>query len=59
MEPRLEPGARRAVPVASTGALTSTDGSPLWACEQYDGLLWQLIAMAGTEQECRAFLRGE
>lgn len=59
MQPRPERGARRAVPVAPTGALATVNCTPLWACEQYDGLLWQLIAMAGTEQECCAFLRGE
>jgi len=57
---RAEAGARRTVPVASTGALGG--GSPvtlLWACERYDGQLWQLVAMAANDDERRAFLRGE
>lgn len=30
----------------------------LWACERFDGLLWQLIGMACSEKECREFLSG-
>jgi hypothetical protein len=54
----LVPGTRRAVPVERTGELTDEPGARLWACEQFDGLLWQLIAMARSEQECREFLSG-
>ena len=56
-DPPLVAGARRTVPVASTGALAREPAAQLWACEQFDGLLWQLVGMAGSEQECRAFLR--
>lgn len=57
---RAEAGARRAVPVASTGALGGAGPLRLlWACERFDGLLWQLVAMAADEQERRAFLRGD
>jgi hypothetical protein len=54
----LFPGVRRAVPVERSGQLTDDPGARLWACEQFDGLLWQLIAMARSEQECRDFLSG-
>ena len=54
----LAPDARRIVPVEPTGRLATGSTGPLWACELFDGLLWQLIAMARTEQECREFLRG-
>jgi hypothetical protein len=54
----LVPGRRRTVPVAATGALGECGAAQLWACEQFDGLLWQLIAMASSERECREFLRG-
>lgn len=56
--PELAPGARRTVPVEPTGELARSQKAVLWACEQYDGRLWQLIAMAGSEKECREFLRG-
>lgn len=56
--PELVPGARRTVPVDSSGELATAPKPQLWACEQFDGLLWQLIGMAGNEKECRAFLRG-
>lgn len=54
----LVPGAHRAVPVESSGELAHEPGARLWACEQFDGVLWHLIAMARSEKECRAFLRG-
>ena len=58
MSTRHAVGARRAVPVEPSGGLRA-DGPVLrWACEQFDGLLWQLVAMAETERECRDFLRG-
>ncbi len=56
--PELVPGARRAVPVNPTGQLSDELSARLWACEQFDGLLWQLMGMAGSEAECRDFLRG-
>lgn len=56
--PELVPGARRAVPVERSGQLADGSTGGLWACEQFDGLLWQLIAMAGSERECREFLSG-
>jgi hypothetical protein len=55
--PELAPGARRTVPVAPSGTL-GNETAELWACEQFDGLLWQLIGMASSERECRDFLRG-
>jgi hypothetical protein len=55
--PFPQPGARRAVPVSPEGALSGDPAAHLWACEQYDGLLWQLVGMAGSKLECRAFLR--
>lgn len=57
--PELVPGARRAVPVESNGRLAEEPSARLWACEQFDGLLWQLIGMAGSEQEVREFLSGD
>jgi hypothetical protein len=51
-------GARRAVAVEPSGALTPQTPATLWACEQFDGRLWQLVGMARSEQECRDFLRG-
>ena len=56
--PELVPGARRAVPVAPSGQLADEPTARLWACEQFDGLLWQLIGMASSERECREFLSG-
>ncbi|GAC1444341.1 MAG: hypothetical protein NVS3B26_16110 [Mycobacteriales bacterium] len=56
--PELVPGARRAVPVTPSGALADEPSARLWACEQFDGQLWQLIAMASSERECRDFLSG-
>lgn len=56
--PELTPGARRTVPVAATGTLGEDTSARLWACEQFDGLLWQLIGMASSERECQEFLRG-
>jgi hypothetical protein len=56
--PDQRPGTRRTVPVAPTGTLGGDPAAQLWACEQFDGLLWQLIGMASSEQECREFLRG-
>jgi len=56
--PELEPGTRRAVPVEPSGQLADQPSARLWACEQFDGLLWQLIGMARSEQECREFLTG-
>jgi hypothetical protein len=54
------PGARRVVPVMEhTGELAASPGVRLWACEQFDGLLWQLVGMARDDKERRAFLRGE
>ena len=55
--PELSPGARRTVPVEPTGCLATDPDAALWACEQYDGLLWQLTGMARNERECREFLR--
>lgn len=57
--PRTAPGTRRVVPVAPTGALGSCPAAGRWACEVFDGLLWQLVAMAATREEGDAFLRGE
>lgn len=54
----LVKGARRTVPVETSGELSPGTGAKLWACEQHDGQLWQLIAMAGSEKEGREFLRG-
>jgi hypothetical protein len=55
----LGPGARRAVPVVEhTGELAASSNGRLWACEQFDGLLWQLVGMARDDKERRAFLRG-
>jgi len=56
--PELSPGARRTVPVEPTGCLAADPAAALWACEQFDGMLWQLTAMASSERECREFLRG-
>lgn len=56
--PDLVPGARRAVPVERSGQLGSEPSAKLWACEQFDGLLWQLMGMASSEQECQDFIAG-
>lgn len=57
---QLGPGARRVVPVMEhTGELAASRDVRLWACEQFDGLLWQLVGMAREDKERRAFLRGE
>jgi hypothetical protein len=56
--PRLSAGARRALPVQPTGGLAAGPSAQVWACEQFDGLLWQLAGMASSEQERRDFLRG-
>jgi hypothetical protein len=56
--PLPDVGARRTVAVERTGALAADGQAPLWACEQYDGRLWQLVGMAGSQRECREFLRG-
>lgn len=39
------------------GRLGSELGSH-WACERFDGLLWQLVAMASSEDARRRFLDG-
>jgi hypothetical protein len=41
-----------------TGELAASRDVRLWACEQFDGLLWQLVGMARDDRERRAFLRG-
>jgi hypothetical protein len=46
------------VPVERSGQLGDPSAGGLWACEQFDGLLWQLIGMACSERECRDFLAG-
>ncbi|MCU1589550.1 MAG: hypothetical protein JWP11_806 [Frankiales bacterium] len=56
--PELAPGTRRAVPVEPSGELAGDRTAPVWACERFDGLLWQLVGMAGSERECREFLHG-
>jgi hypothetical protein len=56
--PELQPGARRTVPVESSGELRTSEDVRLWACEQFDGLLWQLVAMARDDKQRRAFLHG-
>jgi hypothetical protein len=56
---QLGPGARRVVPVVEdTGELAASADVRLWACEQFDGLLWQLVGMARDDKERCAFLRG-
>jgi hypothetical protein len=57
--PRPVPGARRAVAVARTGALGEDSSSSVWACERFDGLLWQLVGLVTSPRERDAFLRGE
>lgn len=57
--PRPAPGARRAVAVGPTGALGDDRSSSVWACERFDGLLWQLVGLVTSPQERDAFLHGE
>ena len=57
--PRPTPGARRAVAVAPSGALADDRTSVVWACERFDGLLWQLVGLVTSREEREAFLRSD
>ncbi|HEV7207687.1 MAG TPA: hypothetical protein VGN54_03000 [Mycobacteriales bacterium] len=43
------------IPTAGDRRAVSADVE-LWALEQHDGRLWQIVALATTPEGCRAFL---